>query len=134
MKAFNWTKCILSVDCSMCCMRISEGEQFYFEVTEKKSYCALCGRTINQHGFEQAYGLRSPKAPGSTPPPGMCCKMREKFIVGILAEDTRVPDPVDVLDFIEDFEAKDPDGRPIIHIKFCPFCGKSMAGQPRRTF
>ena len=52
-----------------------------------------------------------------------CCKMREKFVVGILGINPTVPEPVDLVDFL-DFDVKTPGGRPILHIKYCPFCGK----------
>lgn len=60
-----------------------------------------------------------------------CCPMRSKFILGIVAEHSDVPTPTDAVDFI-DFDIKRDDGRPVIKIKFCPFCGKLITG-PLRT-
>jgi hypothetical protein len=57
--------------------------------------------------------------------PTYCCKMREKFVVGIIGVNADVPEPVDLIDFL-DFDVKTPGGRPILHIRFCPFCGKSV--------
>ena len=59
-----------------------------------------------------------------------CCKMREKFLVGIIAENPQLPTPVDAADFM-DYDAKADDDRPILRIKFCPFCGKPIAGPLR---
>ena len=59
-----------------------------------------------------------------------CCAMRLKFIIGILAEAKEVPDPVDIIDYL-DFNVKTPDGRPVIRIKYCPFCGKQAIGPLR---
>jgi hypothetical protein len=58
-----------------------------------------------------------------------CCKMREKFILGIVAE-RNVPCPSDAADFM-DFDQATPAGKPILRIKFCPFCGKPVAGPLR---
>lgn len=59
-----------------------------------------------------------------------CCRMREKYLIGILAENTRVPTPVEAVDFM-DFDQRAPDGRPILVIKFCPFCGSTRKGCTR---
>lgn len=59
-----------------------------------------------------------------------CCPMREKFLLGIVAENPEVPTPSDAVDFI-DFDAKREDGKPVLRIKFCPFCGKPPAGPLR---
>lgn len=59
-----------------------------------------------------------------------CCPMREKFVLGIVAEALDVPTPVDAADFM-DFDEAAEDGRPILRIKFCPFCGKPVAGPLR---
>ena len=59
-----------------------------------------------------------------------CCAMRLKFIIGILAEAKEVPDPVDIIDYL-DFDNKTPDGRPVIRIRYCPFCGKVVTGTVR---
>lgn len=61
-----------------------------------------------------------------------CCKMREKFVVGILAENAELPMPIDVIDF-QDFDHKAPDGRPFLKILFCPFCGRWIDGGPLRV-
>lgn len=61
-----------------------------------------------------------------------CCGMREHFVLGIVAERVDVPVPVDAADFI-DFTAKMPNGKPVIRIKFCPFCGQAIKG-PLRVF
>lgn len=66
-----------------------------------------------------------------------CCQMREKFLIGIVAENLTLPIPIDAADCID----WDADGgirpetgkpRPVIRIRFCPFCGKPVAG-PMRT-
>lgn len=59
-----------------------------------------------------------------------CCAMRERFLLGIVAENKKVQVPTEAVDFM-DFDAKTPDGRPILKIKFCPFCGKPVAGPVR---
>lgn len=59
-----------------------------------------------------------------------CCKMREKFMLGIVAEHPGVPVPTDAIDFL-DFETKTESGKPILRIKFCPFCGKAVTGPLR---
>lgn len=59
-----------------------------------------------------------------------CCPMREKFVVGIVAARADLPTPIDAADFI-DFDQKTPDGLTIIRIKYCPFCGKPVAGPLR---
>jgi hypothetical protein len=51
---------------------------------------------------------------------GFCCPMRSHFVVGIVAQRPNVPAPVDVADFMLSFDP------PIISIKFCPFCGKTI--------
>jgi hypothetical protein len=58
-----------------------------------------------------------------------CCKMREKFVLGIVAE-REVPCHADAADFM-DFDQVTQDGRPILRIKFCPFCGKPVTGPLR---
>lgn len=63
--------------------------------------------------------------------PSYCCAMRARFVIGIIAEIQDVPVPTDAVDFI-DFDVKSPDGRPVLTIKYCPFCGKAAAG-PKRT-
>lgn len=59
-----------------------------------------------------------------------CCKMRERYLVGIVAVDQRVPNPPDVADYI-DWDHKTMDGRAIIRIKYCPFCGQAIQGPLR---
>lgn len=48
--------------------------------------------------------------------------MRARFILGVVGEDTRAPEPVDVVDYL-DFDVRLPNGKPILRIKWCPFCG-----------
>jgi hypothetical protein len=59
-----------------------------------------------------------------------CCPMRKKFLLGIVAEREDLPTPVDAADFM-DFDETSDDGRPVLRIKFCPFCGKPVAGPLR---
>ena len=59
-----------------------------------------------------------------------CCPMRPKFVLGIVAEAPDVQTPVDAAGFMEVNEAAE-GGRPILRIKFCPFCGKPVAGPLR---
>lgn len=59
-----------------------------------------------------------------------CCKMREKYLIGIVSEDTSLPTPVDAVDFT-DFDVRAGDGRPVLRAKFCPFCGKAIDGPLR---
>lgn len=59
-----------------------------------------------------------------------CCKMREKYMVCIVAENAELPTPVDAVDFM-DFDLKAADGRTVIRIKYCPFCGKPITGPMR---
>ena len=54
-----------------------------------------------------------------------CCKMRERFRVGIVLLNPAVPDPPETVDFL-DWDAKTETGKAIIRIKFCPFCGKAI--------
>jgi hypothetical protein len=51
--------------------------------------------------------------------------MREKFVVGVVAVNASLPDPVDIVDFM-DFENKSPNGHPIIYMSFCPWCGSKL--------
>lgn len=60
-----------------------------------------------------------------------CCKMREKYLIGIVAENRDIPQPVEAGDFI-DFEMPHPEGKLVIRIKYCPFCGQVVKG-PVRT-
>jgi len=59
-----------------------------------------------------------------------CCTMREKYILGIVAEAPNIPTPPDVVDFI-DFDTLLPDGRQMLEIKYCPFCGVYVKGPKR---
>lgn len=61
--------------------------------------------------------------------PDFCCAMREKFLIGIQHIDDSLPDPPELVDFL-DFERKTIDNRPVIAVRFCPFCGK-VVGQTR---
>lgn len=61
-----------------------------------------------------------------------CCPMRARFLLGIIAENEAAPEPIDVLDFY-DFDIRAADGRPVIRILFCPFCGKHLNGGPLRV-
>jgi hypothetical protein len=61
-----------------------------------------------------------------------CCAMRQKYLLGIVREDPSLPTPSDALDFM-DFDRKAADGRPLIRIKYCPFCGKQVQGPLRTT-
>lgn len=65
-----------------------------------------------------------------------CCKMRERFLIGIIAENPAIEIGAEVADFI-DFDA---DGgvhpetgkpRPVIRIAWCPFCGTKSTGPLR---
>lgn len=56
-----------------------------------------------------------------------CCAMRDKFLVGIVAVNPDVPEPSDLIDFI-DFDVVRGDKKPVIKIRFCPFCSKAIAG------
>lgn len=58
-----------------------------------------------------------------------CCAMRRHFLIGIIAI-AEAPTPIEAVDFI-DFDQKTRDDRPIIKIKFCPFCGKQVHGPLR---
>jgi hypothetical protein len=54
----------------------------------------------------------------------MCCAMRQKFMVGIVAESTDIATPIDLADFVLDWGG---EGRKmLIGIKYCPFCGKKI--------
>jgi hypothetical protein len=59
-----------------------------------------------------------------------CCSMRQKFLIGIVAEREDLQTPVDAADFM-DFDEKSGDDRPVLRIKFCPFCGKPVVGPLR---
>lgn len=53
-----------------------------------------------------------------------CCPMREKFIVAIVKENADVPTPTSLADFVLDWTHE--SGKPLIGIKFCPFCGNPI--------
>lgn len=54
-------------------------------------------------------------------PEGFCCKMREKFVVGIVATNEDVPMPVDLADHVLHW------GKKIIFASsYCPFCGTKI--------
>jgi hypothetical protein len=46
------------------------------------------------------------------------------------AERKDLPTPTDDVDFL-DFDRQMADGRPVLRIKFCPFCGRPVAGPLR---
>ena len=54
-----------------------------------------------------------------------CCKMRQRFLVGIIAEDASIPMPYAVQDFV-DYSCQSPEGKPVLKIRYCPFCGKGI--------
>jgi len=58
-----------------------------------------------------------------------CCAMRGYYILGIVGVRKGATPPIDTVDFINDFH------RPtVIHIAYCPFCGKKMdRDQTRRV-
>lgn len=64
--------------------------------------------------------------------PDFCCPMRAKYLLGIVAEATEIPQPVEAADFI-DFDMPHPEGKLVIKIKYCPFCGKAIDRGPVRT-
>lgn len=52
---------------------------------------------------------------------GFCCDMRKKFLPGIIAEDPKVPVPLELADYVLRW------GKPIVFaLKHCPFCGRQM--------
>lgn len=50
-----------------------------------------------------------------------CCPMRRHFLVGIIGVREDEPAPVDVADFVIQWEPK-----VLIRIKHCPFCGDEL--------
>lgn len=48
--------------------------------------------------------------------------MREKYLVGFIGENPNVPTPVDLVDFVVDWEGE----QMLLALKFCPFCGKKI--------
>lgn len=61
-----------------------------------------------------------------------CCEMRRRFLISIVGEFLEAPKPKDLVDFL-DFDQKDQEGKPIIRIKFCPFCGVATPKGPLRV-
>jgi len=61
-----------------------------------------------------------------------CCPMRARFIVGPVGIRLDQPEPVDVADFILDWRADTPGAKPVIAIRFCPFCGREIHHKERR--
>jgi len=51
-----------------------------------------------------------------------CCGMRRKFLIAIVGERKDAPTPIDIVDFILDFDRP----RPLVGIRFCPFCAKPI--------
>ncbi len=62
-----------------------------------------------------------------------CCKMREKYVVSVVAVNQSLPDPVDIIDYI-DFDNKSPNGKPIICLAFCPWCSTKLPRDRHRLF
>lgn len=60
-----------------------------------------------------------------------CCPMRERFVVGIVAKNPAVPDPPELVGFI-DWDTPSEGGVAIIRGKFCIWCGVLIAG-PRKV-
>lgn len=50
-----------------------------------------------------------------------CCSMRRHFLVGIVATRKDEPTPIEVVDFVVEWEPK-----MIIRIKYCSFCGDQL--------
>lgn len=60
-----------------------------------------------------------------------CCTLRKKFLLGIIGEDPDVAMPIEAVDAI-DWDSRDSRGRPVIIIRYCPFCGVEIGKGPRR--
>ncbi len=60
-------------------------------------------------------------------PRSICCPMRAHYLIGIVAE-AAGPAPVEAVDFIR-WDVASP--KPIIQIKFCPFCGTTLSDRDR---
>lgn len=60
-----------------------------------------------------------------------CCLYRRKLVIGLLAvlpeEECGVKDS-EVADLI-DFDLQAPSGKPVIRVRFCPWCGKPWDGK-----
>lgn len=61
-----------------------------------------------------------------------CCEMRARFLISIVHEFLEAPQPKDLVDFL-DFDQKDHEGKPILRIKYCPFCGVAEPKGPLRV-
>ena len=48
--------------------------------------------------------------------------MRARFLIAIVGEDTAHPTPIDLVDYVIDWDHEPP----VIAIKFCPFCGRPI--------
>ena len=61
-----------------------------------------------------------------------CCPMRHKFIWALVGQipDEQMPMPVEAVDFTN-FDEKAPDGAPVLHTKYCPWCGAMIGDGPR---
>jgi len=55
--------------------------------------------------------------------------MREHFLIGIVGERPS-PVPIEAADFM-DFDRRDFKNRPVVRIRFCPFCGRDVRGPLR---
>lgn len=55
---------------------------------------------------------------------GICCKMRSRFLVGITGLNPEENDPIEIMDFVVEYC---PEGKPVLGIKFCPFCGERVS-------
>lgn len=63
--------------------------------------------------------VRTPEPPKATGP--YCCKMREKFVIGVVATNESVPTPTEMADHVLHW------GKKIIFAtSFCPFCGTKI--------
>lgn len=51
-----------------------------------------------------------------------CCQMRARFLIAIIREDPDAPRPTDLCDFILDWDRP----KPVIAIRFCPFCAEPI--------
>ena len=54
MKDFKFLTAVAAEKCAMCHDPIIQGKGFYWEATEKKPYCCICGREIRAKGFDEA--------------------------------------------------------------------------------
>lgn len=63
------------------------------------------------------------------PTSDFCCSMRRYFLIGVVGARNGEPAPVEMGEFIADFETS----MPRIVTRFCPFCGASIVGQPTST-